>query len=122
MELTNDILEDPIWAFDTLYSPNQSLVQAPEYLPSDNHLVKADPLQVHIPSRKDAANGFIDDIITVAIDIPAEIKKDDNADMLAVYVGFRPLNDDDPLQRDDPQSIRKTKAEVRLAEIKIVLG
>ena len=58
----------------------------------------------------------------MALDEPDSIERADNADMLALAVGFRPLDPSDPLPRDDPQSIRKMKAEGRLSEIRITLG
>jgi hypothetical protein len=68
------------------------------------------------------ADGYIDDVITVVLDIGDWVAKAANAAPLAIDSLFRPLDLKDPLPRNDPVSIRKLKGEGTPSERKIVLG
>ena len=68
------------------------------------------------------ADGYIDDLITLAIDAEEWIWNSQNAAPLAVDTVFRSENKDDPLPRPPAASIKKLKAEGLPDETKIVLG
>ena len=68
IDLGNDLLQDQSWDTDDLNLPQLSLLPQEEKHQSASYLATADPLEVDITSTEASINGFIDDIITIAVD------------------------------------------------------
>ena len=122
-DLTNDILRDETWNPDEIHSPLQTQCEtATSHHSPTTPFAEADPLMVSVPFHPAAADGYINDIITVMLDISDWVKRGQNAALLAIHTVFRPTQADDPIPRDDATSIRKLKGEGTPDEAKIVLG
>ena len=122
-DLTNDILHDDTWDPDDVHSPLQPQFDtATSHYPPSTPFAAADPLMVTVPFHPAAADGYIDDIITVMLEIKNWVSKGQNAAPLAIHTIFRPTQKDDPIPRDDATSTRKLKGEGTPDEAKVVLG
>ena len=66
-------------------------------------------------------DGFINDIITITIDVNHWIDRAKSASLLVIHTLFRPLESSEPLKRDDPLSLRKLAGDGQLAERKTCL-
>ena len=67
-------------------------------------------------------DGFINDIITIAVDDNHCIDGAKSAALSVIHTLFRPLQPSEPLKRDDPLSLRKLAVEVQIAEQKTCLS
>jgi hypothetical protein len=67
-------------------------------------------------------DGYIDDLVTVAVDKNDNLRKAQNAGPIAVHALFRPVNLTDKIPRDDAVSQRKLSGEGTPCEQKVVLG
>ena len=65
-------------------------------------------------------DGFIDNIIVIIVDDTYGTERSKSAALLVMHTLFRPLQASEPLECDNPLSLRKTKKEGKLAEHKIV--
>ena len=123
MDLTNDILRDGSWNHNEVHSPLQSQFKQPNIrYPNTAPFGVARQLFVPVPFHWAVADGYIDDIITVALDCASWVTKAQNAAPLAVHTIFRPTDNTDPLPRADATSIPKLDGEGTPDEIKTVLG
>ena len=69
-DLTNDILRDETWDPTDIHSPLQpKFEKAAVRYPPSTPFATANPLMVPVPFHPAAADGYIDDIITVMLDI-----------------------------------------------------
>ena len=75
-----------------------------------------------VPFHYAKTDGYIDNVVTVVLDLGRWVKKAQNAAPLAVHSLFRPIDERDPLPRDDPVSRRKRRGEGTPSEEKLVLG
>jgi len=121
-DVVNDLLNERKWDREKLNSPQVSLLEKPE--PPD---LSIDPepvrkLSVYIPDRQSFADGYIDDCLSVALDIGDEVQRSQEAPPLVVHSIFRPLDTSDPLPRDDNISLKKLKGEGQPSEKKVMLG
>ena len=66
--------------------------------------------------------GYIDDSITAAVDNNDNLKRAQNAIPLVTYVSFRPVSQNETVERDDAISERKLKGDGTPSEKKIILG
>ena len=121
-DLTNDILEDKTWKRDKIFSPIKEKLSKPEYLHDSIPFESAHPLAVHVPLRTAFCDGYIDDFLSAGLDQNDEVARSQEAPTLAVHTIFRPLQDKEPIERDDPISIRKLSGEGIPSEKKIMLG
>ena len=123
VELAQKIVDDPTWDPSELFSPRANDIPDDLRLPADAPFGKAHPLKVDMDEFKPCyIDGFIDDLITIVLDKLDLPDKARNAVALALHTFFRPVNEDDPVPRDDILSLRKLLAEGRLEETKTVLG
>ena len=123
-DLTNDILEDPSWDPHALHSPHQDLFKPPEEMDPNIPFGTARKLSVPIPTRTMICDGYIDDCITIGLDINDNVIRIQGASPLAIHAIFKPVDPEaDPtLKRDDVFSLRKADGEGTPAEQKPVLG
>ena len=123
IDLVNDILRDATFDPSRTYSPIKHILQPPKDRYEDKTpFGKARDLFVTVPFHYAAADGYIDDLITVMIEKDDWVEKGSNAAPLAVHTVFRPKDISDPLPRDDPASIRKLDGEGTPDERKVILG
>ena len=66
--------------------------------------------------------GFIEDIVTIAVDDKHWIYRAKSAALLVIHTLFRQLQPSEPLERDDPLSLMKLVGERQLAKQKTFLG
>ena len=83
---------------------------------------KALPLFIEVPFHYAKADGYIDDIITVVLDIDDWVAKGQKAAPLATHTLFRPTDKRDPLPREETISKIKVQGEGTPDEIKGALG
>ena len=70
-DLTNAIFHNKDWNPDDLFAPNSHLVPEPKLLPDDIPLAKGRDLVVDVPVNPKGTNEvFIDDNMTLAVDLP----------------------------------------------------
>ncbi|KAL9180713.1 hypothetical protein ACHAXT_011166 [Thalassiosira profunda] len=125
-DLANDLLHCPHWTPATLPSPHDNLLPQPARLADDIPFGHALEPDVHLPpSQKAGVDGFIDDGAVAVLDSNENqpmVNRARQALGMATHLVFRPVADDEPIQRPDPQSLRKLKAEGQLRETLIFLG
>ena len=114
-DLTNDIFRDKIFDPQEVYSPIQGEIDQPATYHTDNTpFGPAWPLFLEVPFHPAKSDGYIEDVITVAVDIQGWVAKVLNTAPLAIHSIFRPTKESDPLPRDDSISKRKLKGEGRV--------
>ena len=126
-DLANDLLLCPFWNPDELPSPHIDMIPEPERFDDEIPYEKALEADVHLPpSQKGGVEGYIDDGAIAVLDEEENkrmVNRARQALPMATHLVFRPhAGQDEPIQRPDPQSIRKLEAEGRLREIIILLG
>ena len=121
-DLTNDLLNDKKWNLDDLHSPLLNKLQKPEPLDDSIPFGPAEVLAVYIPSRTSFCDGYIDDFLSVGLEINDEVNKSQQAPTIAVSTIFRPVATDEPIPRDDAISAKKLKGEGTPHEQKTMLG
>ena len=67
-------------------------------------------------------DGFVDNLVTICLDMEKYIKRAMNGVPLAIHCVFRPKDEDEPISRDDILCLRKLLGEGALSEIKLILG
>ena len=112
-DLTNDILKDPTWDPKLLHSPHQDLFGKIEYEAPYTPYGNAQALVVPIPYRTTTCDGYLDDCISIGVDIEDNVFRIQNASPLAIHTIFKPVynEEDKTLSRDDVLSLRKTHGE-----------
>jgi hypothetical protein len=123
-DLANEISLCREWDHETLRSPAQPETPEPVTEPDRVPIAPARPLAVHIPVGSTAqTDGFIDDLITVALDTERNNAREAHTVPLAIHVTSRPhAGDDEPITRRSILAQAKLIAEGTPAEIQIVLG
>ena len=122
-DITNDILRDPTYDPSQLHSPIQHRLQDKELSHHQSTpFGKARKLFVDVPFHYAAADGYIDDIITVVLDTADWLRRAINAAPLAIHTLFLPVDCRDPLPQVESVSKQKLKGEGTPNEIKVVLG
>ena len=122
VDLGQAFMDDVTWDPNQVNSPQASQIPPLTRLDNGTPFGHAHPLAVDLPTKNCFADGYVDDLISVAIDTPQDTLRARHAIALATYTIFRPTNEDDPIPRNNILSIRKLLAESRLEEIKTVLG
>ena len=122
VDLGQALMDDETWDPNQVHSPQACqippLIRQEEMTPFG----QAHPLAVNIQAKDCFADGYVDDLISVAINTTQSTLRARHGIALAAHTIFRPTNKDDPLPRNDILSIAKLLAESRLEEIKTVLG
>ena len=121
-DVVNDLLLEKDWDRGSLHSPYEQILPPPIRSGDDQALSPVNELAVHVPSRKSFADGYIDDCLTVAVDVDDEVQRSQEALPLVVHCTFRPISPDEPIHRDDNLSYRKLQGEGAPNEIKTMLG
>ena len=124
MDLTNDILRDDTWDPDEVYSPLRDTLVPPQ-LNSDTDPAsfgRARKLIVDVPFFPAVADGYIDDIVTVFLGMGEWMKRGQNAALLAVHTLFRPVHEEETINRPNAAATNKLHGEGTPDELKIVLG
>ena len=121
-DLANDIVIEPEWDPDRLHSPLSDKLCEPEISSDNIEFEKACELFVDIPWCDITYDGYIDDIIAMALNKADGVRRSQEAVPLAVHSIYRPLCRKEPTTRDDPLSLRKLSGEGTPSERKVVLG
>jgi hypothetical protein len=125
-DLANEIGQCDEWDPDECRSPAQPLTPVPLRLPASVPIVQARGMALHIPPTKAGGrvDGFIDDLINVFLDSPANCARQPNIVPLAMHLTSRPHAGDaeEPVPRRPILSIPKLVAEGRPEEVQVVLG
>lgn len=121
-DLCNDLATDPTWDYTTLHSPQSDKLEPPA--PNDDsvpfeHVI---PLLVDVPVHEISFDGYIDDIIAIALDHLGNVRKSQETVPLAVHSAYRPIATVEHHTRDDPLSLRKLSGDGTSSEKKTILG
>ena len=116
------MLNDQTWNVQTLNSPIASKLHQPQSLDDSIRFGRAEKLDVHIPLRTAFCDDYIDDFLSVGIDIKEEVTKIQQAPTITVHAFFRLVAPDEPISRDDPISAKKLAGEGTPHEQKMMLG
>ena len=124
IDLSQEIADDPTWNPSDLKSPHYERFPAvEENFNNTETFAKAMPLLHQIAEKQIYIDGFIDDIMTIAVGNEKErLQRAQGAVPLVLHAIFRPIQHDEPTVQDDILSLRKLLGEGALSEIKIVLG
>ena len=126
-DLGDDLLNCGKWNPSTLPSPYSAELPEPTFLEDDIPFGKAEEADVKLdPNCKGGVDGYIDDGGTAVLASPSNwgmVLRARQAVAMAIFLIFRPLAGlFEPIERPDPASIRKMKAEGGLAELITYLG
>jgi hypothetical protein len=125
-DLANEIGQCDEWDPAECRSPAQPMTPDPLRLPASVPIAQARRMAVHIPPTKAGGrvDRFIDDLINVFLDTPANCQRHPNIVPLAMHLTSRPHagGDAEPIPRRPILSIPKLIAEGRPEEVQIVLG
>ena len=121
-DLTNDLLNDKTWNLQELHSPIQDKLPQPQYLDDSIKFAPAEDLSVYVPLRTSFCDGYIDDFLSVGLELNDEIQKSQQAPTIAVHTIFRPISTNEPIPRNEPISERKLSGEGIPHERKTMLG
>jgi hypothetical protein len=127
-DIATDIANSPDWNPNELVSPHQSrLPPVPACNPARPPPQPAAELLFDFPKEDEDLlckfDNYIDDLIGVGVDTgPDSVQRLAAAGSLAIHVLTRPVHPDEPIPRDDPNSLKKLAAEGLPEESKICLG
>ena len=125
-DLANEIAQYTEWDPSELRSPAQPDKPEPIRLSPCVPIATSKPMAVLVPSPiiGGKVDGFIDDLINVFIDNPANCARQPHVVPLAMHVTRRPHagDNEEPLPRRPKLSIPKLMAEGRPEEVQTVLG
>ena len=125
-DLANEIGQCNKWDPAECRSPAQPMTPDPLRLPASVPIAQARRMAVHIPPTKAGGrvDRFIDDLINVFLDTPANCQRHPNIVPLAMHLTSRPHAGDnaEPIPHRPILSIPKLIAEGRPEEVQIVLG
>jgi hypothetical protein len=124
-DLANELLLCTTWEPNDLHNPDQPETPIPKLRYEPPRLTPALDMAVKIPLSSTArVDGFIDDLICVFLDTPANCERAPHAVPLAMHVTSRPHAGDhvEPIKRRNILSLPKLLAEGTPDERQIVLG
>ena len=112
------------WNPSDLRSPAQPVTPDPKVLQADVPFGKADQAAVVVPTTTTSkTNGFIDNLINVALNTSRNRERAPHAVPLVMHCTSRPhAGDNEPIMRRSILSIIKLLAEGTHAEVQVVLG
>jgi hypothetical protein len=123
MDLANDILHCPQWDPLELTSPHVNVLLDPITLPNSIPYGQAKELDVEIPADDwGCIDDFIDDGITITLDIDNNQNRAVPAMLLAIPAICRPRDMNECILRDDCLSLGKLREEGTLSEESTILG
>ena len=85
-------------------------------------LAKADPLAINIEAKETYTDRFIDKVITITVADKNWIECAKISALLVIHILFQPLQVSEPMQCDNPLSLRNIAREGKLDERKTCLG
>jgi hypothetical protein len=127
-DIATDIANTPDWDPTELVSPHQTrLPPVPDCDPARPPPRPATELLFDFPKEEDDLlckfDNYIDDLIGAGVDTgPDSVQRLAAAGSLAIHVLARPVHQDEPIPRDDPNSLTKLAAEGLPEEEKLCLG
>jgi hypothetical protein len=120
-DLAQDLCTNSSWNPPDLHS-TFDLDFPPCKEPDDIPFGQADELLVPLPPRNIITDNFIDDFIQACLDQDDNAERIKHAVPLILETLFRPIDTDDPSNRDPIVNMTKHRAEGKLEERKVVLG
>lgn len=117
-DLRNDLVSNPFWNPQVTHSSNQHLIPLPEGLASHipfSPALATDVFLQNIPLAK--TDGYLDDGITVALDLPTIIDCAVAALPLVLHLLFRPFSKEEPIHRTNVLFLQKVAMEGTLREL-----
>ena len=122
-DITDNLLSCEEWDPKVLFSPLQRYIPPPQPLPDSIPFKEAKPLFVQLPPNdRGVADVYIDDMLTIAPDLPGNIERLNAAGPLAVHIFARPPATDETLPREPMLAKNKLSAEGGLSEVRTILG
>ena len=115
-DFANDLIQDPTWDPSTLTSPNPSHLHLPIASNTAIPFQGAKPLLVHVPLSLAFCDGYIDDLIAMAVDVYDSVARSQHALPLSSHCIIRPIHMADNPNRNDTLSLRKLSGEGRPEE------
>jgi hypothetical protein len=123
IDTCNTLIQNHHWDHNTLFDPISELIDEPSSLPDSIPFSQAKDLMIEKPlNNRGFTDIYIDDSIGIAPDIGDTPLRVNRAIPLAIKTFARPMDTNDQLPRQEIISLKKLKAEARLAETKTVLG
>ena len=123
IDLAQEIADDTTWEPEKLRSPHMETIPEIETNFNDgDEFGQAEPLSITMEEKQINIDGFVDDIITITLDIEELTTRAKGAVPLALHTIFRPTSADEPVTRHDVLSLRKMLGEGCLSELKVILG
>ena len=122
-DLANDLLECEDWDYNKVHSIHQKKIPKTSVLKEDIPFGQAKQADVAVPPQKcGKIDSYVDDLITVALNMDQIAIKAANAVPLALEILGRPVSHQEPVPRDELLSIIKLHAEGAMQEIQVVTG
>ena len=122
VDLAQALINDETWDPTELNSIHAEQIPEIKRNDADIPFGQVSHLAIDVPPRECYADGYVDNLITAVLDFLRATNRARHAVPLALDVINRPVNNDDPIPRDNILSRRKLIAEGGLEEIKTVLG
>ena len=119
--LGNNLPRYESWDTIDINSPHRNLLPEDDKQQSADHLAKADSLEVNIDAKEASMDGFINDIITITVDNNYGIECAKRTALFFIHTPLRPLQEYEPLEYNDPLSLRKLAEGEGLVEGKTYL-
>ena len=101
-----------------MHSPHSTKLLEPDKSKQDQAFATAKPLAVAPPLLLAFCDSYIDDLITMAVQLSNQVQKAQQDPPLAVHLVFRPVDPQEPLPRADATSLRKLSGEGQPSETK----
>ena len=122
-DLANDLLRCSDWDPNKLKSPHSDQLKKPLVLGPEIPFCQAKNLDVQLePDDFGKVDIFIDDRMVVIPDLNANRNRAVQALLLSIHTLCRPLDPNEPIQRDDCLSLSKLVEEGQLSERFVLLG
>ncbi|MGH7974512.1 MAG: hypothetical protein ACREBR_03205, partial [bacterium] len=124
-DLANDIIqtEKSEWDYRTVKSPHLEIIPALYRLQDHLPFHQAADANVNLPPNdKGLVDCYIDDLISICLDLEDKAARCSAAVVLALHTMGRPVQLYEPIPRDDLLSFKKLFGEGRMEEIKVILG
>lgn len=122
VDWANDLVQEPTWNITDLHSPHSPKLADPEFLPEATPFGQANPPFIDIPWHEIHFDGYIDDVIAIALARAVNVRRSQEAVPLVIHATYRPICKHEQAGRKDPLSLRKLAGEGTPNERKVVLG
>ena len=122
VDIATILIEDKSWNPLTLFNPRKDIKVVPLFEDEDIPIQKAKEVIYKLPKKDTYIDGYIDDILSIVLDHDYLIPRGAHTVPLVCYIFFRPVHDNEPIERTDIISTSKLLAEGNLSEVKTFLG